>query len=245
MTSEPLLSLEGVHSSYGQTPVLHGVSMAVQDGEVASLIGRNGAGKTTTLRTIMGIVEPTSGTIRFGGEDIVGLPEYRTTRKGIRYVPEDRQIYPDLSVTENLQMGQLGGGESLFTTEEVFERFPRLRERRGQSGSQLSGGEQQMLAIARALLSETALLLLDEPTEGLAPQIVADVLDIIETLSEEGITVLLVEQNIQAALTVAENHHIIDRGEIVYEGTSDELMNDQRVQQQYLGVTGTDALGEG
>jgi len=244
MTSELLLSLEDVRASYGPTPVLHGVSLTVRNGEVASLIGRNGAGKTTTLRAIMGIVTPTSGTIRFDGDDIVDLPEHRTTREGIRYVPEDRQIYPDLSVTENLQMGTLGGGNPLFTTEEVFERFPRLRERRGQNGSQLSGGEQQMLAIARALLSETELLLLDEPTEGLAPQIVADVLDIIETISDEGITVLLVEQNIQAALTVAENHHIIDRGEIVYEGTSDELTNDERVQQRYLGVASTDALGE-
>lgn len=244
MSSEPLLSVEDIHASYGQTPVLNGVSLSVEDGEVASLIGRNGAGKTTTLRTIMGIVRPDSGVVRFNGEEITGLPEYRTTRKGIRYVPEDRQVFPDLSVTENLQMGTISGGNPLFTVDEVFERFPRLRERRGQSGSQLSGGEQQMLAIARALLSETSLLLLDEPTEGLAPQIVADVLDIITTISQEGVTVLLVEQNIRAALTVAENHHIIDRGQIVYEGTSDELVSDDDIQQRYLGVGTTDVLGE-
>lgn len=237
MTSNPLLSIKDIHASYGPTPVLHGVSLSIRDGEVASLIGRNGAGKTTTLRTVMGIVTPDRGVIEFNGEEITGLPEHQTTRKGIRYVPEDRQIFPDLSVTENLAMGQIGGGEPLFTTEEVFERFPRLQERRGQDGSQLSGGEQQMLAIARALLSETKLLLLDEPTEGLAPQIVADVLDIIETISSEGITVLIVEQNIRAALTVAEHHHIIDRGEIVYKGTGDELIDDEHIQQQYLGVT--------
>jgi len=241
MTSEPLLSVEDIYTSYGETPVLQGVSLEVEDGAVASLIGRNGAGKTTTLRAIMGIVRPDSGVVRFDGEEITGLPEYRTTRKGIRYVPEDRQIFPDLSVTENLQMGTISGGDPLFTIDEVFERFPRLCERRGQNGSQLSGGEQQMLAIARALLSETDLLLLDEPTEGLAPQIVADVLHIIESISKEGVTVLLVEQNIRAALTVAEHHHIIDRGRIVYEGTTDALTNDDEIQQQYLGV-GTDKV---
>lgn len=244
MSSE-LLVLDDVHAAYESTPVLRGVDISVADGEVVSLIGRNGAGKTTTLRAIMGILTPTKGQVRFAGEDITGSPEYVTTRKGVRYVPEDRQIYPDLSVTENLRMGQIGGGDGLFSFEEVFERFPRLRERRGQKGSQLSGGEQQMLAIARALLSETELLLLDEPTEGLAPQIVADVLEIIETISGEGVTVLLVEQNIQAALTVANRHHIIDKGQIVYEGTTDELVDDESVQQQYLGVSTAESVEDG
>jgi len=237
MISKPLLVVDEITASYGTTTVLRDISLSVNDGEVVSLIGRNGAGKTTTLRAILGILIPERGRVRFRGEDITDMPEYRTTRKGIRYVPEDKQIFPDLTVTENLEMGQVSGGEPLFTIEDVFERFPRLRERQGQKGSQLSGGEQQMLAIARALLSETEILLLDEPTEGLAPQIIADVLDIIEALSSEGITVLLVEQNIKAALTVANRHHIIDKGQIVYEGTSDELVADEDVQQQYLGVS--------
>jgi len=242
MTSEPMLSVEDIHAAYDSAPIIQGVSLSIYDGEVISLIGRNGAGKTTTLRAITGIIGPTHGQVRFRGEDITGMPDYRTTRKGIRYVPEDRQIFPDLKVTENLRMGQVSGGEGLFSLEEVFDRFPRLRERRGQKGSQLSGGEQQMLAIARALLSETHLLLLDEPTEGLAPQIVADVLEIIEDVSAAGVTVLLVEQNIRAALTTANRHHIISKGEIVYKGTTDNLAYDEEIQRQYLGVGMT---GEG
>jgi branched-chain amino acid transport system ATP-binding protein len=238
--SDPLLSLDDVHASYGESHILRGVSMAVDPGEVVSLVGRNGAGKTTTLRSIVGVLEPTHGTVTFDGEDVTRLPDHERVQRGIQYVPEDRQAFPDLTVDENLRMGDLrSDGEGIYTIDEVYDVFPRLRERRSQSASHLSGGEQQMLVIARSLVGETDLLLLDEPTEGLAPQIVRDVLDVIDRIRDEGVTILLVEQNVHAAMETADRHYVIDRGQIVFEGDSAALEANQEVQERHLGVGAT------
>ncbi|WP_323192183.1 ABC transporter ATP-binding protein [Halostella sp. PRR32] len=238
--TDPLLSLEDVHASYGESHILRGVSMEVSPGEVVSLVGRNGAGKTTTLRSIVGVLEPTRGTVTFDGEDVTHLPDHERVQRGIQYVPEDRQAFPDLTVDENLRMGDLrSGGEGIYTIDEVYDVFPRLRERQSQSASHLSGGEQQMLVIARALVGETELLLLDEPSEGLAPQIVRDVLDVIDRIRDEGVTILLVEQNVHAAMETADRHYVIDRGQIVFEGDTAALEGDREVQEKHLGVGAT------
>jgi branched-chain amino acid transport system ATP-binding protein len=235
--SGALLSVDGIDAAYGQSRILRDLSLSVDRGEVVSLVGRNGAGKTTTLRAIVGILTPSAGTVTFDGEDITHLPDYETVARGIQYVPEDRQVFPDLTVDENLRMGQLRNeGAGTLTTDEVFERFPRLRERRSNRGSQLSGGEQQMLVIARALVGRTELLLLDEPTEGLAPRIVEDVIDIVETISDEGVTILLVEQNVQAAMAVADRHYVINKGQNVFEGTTPEVRAADDVLERHLGV---------
>ena len=231
-----LLALDDVHAGYDQGNVLRGVSLDVQEGQVVSLIGRNGVGKTTTLRTIVGVLEPSRGTITFDGEDVTALPDHARVRRGISYVPEDRQVFPALTVAENLRMGAIGSEGGVFTPEEVYDLFPRLDERRSHTGLQLSGGEQQMVAIARALLGRTKILLLDEPSEGLAPQIVEDVLGAIEAISGEGVTVLLVEQNIRAAKRVADHHYVLHKGEIVFDGSTAELNDAESVQQQFLGV---------
>jgi branched-chain amino acid transport system ATP-binding protein len=232
-----LLSVDGIDAAYGQSRILRDLSLSVDRGEVVSLVGRNGAGKTTTLRAIVGILTPSAGTVTFDGEDITDLPDYETVARGIQYVPEDRQVFPDLTVDENLRMGQLRNeGAGTLSTDEVFERFPRLRERRSNRGSQLSGGEQQMLVIARALVGRTELLLLDEPTEGLAPRIVEDVIDIVETISDEGVTILLVEQNVQAAMAVADRHYVINKGQNVFEGTTPEVRAADDVLERHLGV---------
>lgn len=236
MTPEPLLDVERIDTSYGQSHVLRSVSLDLDDGEVVGLLGRNGAGKTTTLRSIAGVVKPHGGAIYFDGEDISGLPEYQISRRGISYVAEERAIFPDLTVLENLKMGAVKSGEGLFSIEEVLETLPRLEERSRLKASNLSGGEQQMLVIARALLSPTELLLLDEPTEGLAPQIVEDILAVIRRIRDEDVAILLVEQNVNAVLDLSDRNYIINKGEIMYEGTSAELRADEAVQEQYLGV---------
>lgn len=236
MSDEPLLSLEDLHASYGESLILRGVNMHVDIGEVVSLVGRNGVGKTTMLRSIVGVLSPHQGRIVLDGENLVSLPEYKTVQRGVSYVPEDRQVFPDLTVAENLKMGNFKSKGGIFDMEEVFEEFPRLQERSNQRASTLSGGEQQMLVIARALLTRTKILLLDEPTEGLAPQIVDDVLDIIFDLKERGVTVLLVEQNVAAAMEVADRHYILESGEIVFQGSNQELESSPDVQEQYLGV---------
>jgi len=236
--SDPLLELDDVTAGYGETTVLRDLSLHVEQGEVVSLVGRNGAGKTTTLRTINGIVHPTTGTVRYAGEDISALDPAETARRGISLVPEQRQIFPELSVMENLRLAEFGGSDEAdsLSVDEVLEMFENLRERTGNAGSSLSGGEQQMLAIARALVAGADLVLLDEPTEGLAPYIVQDVIDIVGQLNERGITVLLVEQNVHVALELADRNYVIDQGEIVWEGTSDDLETNTRVLDRYLGV---------
>ena len=231
-----LLSVEDVYASYGKSTVLRGVSLDVDRGEVVSLLGRNGAGKTTTLRTVAGVMHPSRGSITFDGEEIGDLEDYEISRLGVSYVAEERAIFPDLTVEENLKMGAVRGGDAIMTREEVYDLLPRLEERRTFAASNLSGGEQQMLVIARALLSRTELLLLDEPTEGLAPQIVERIRELIEHVAEQGVTILLVEQNLEVAIETADRGYIIDKGEIVYSGPIDELADDEAIQREYLGV---------
>ncbi|WP_256300129.1 ABC transporter ATP-binding protein [Haloarchaeobius salinus] len=236
-----LLELEDVHAGYGETEVLSGVTMDVEEGEVVTLVGRNGVGKTTTLRSIVGVVEPTAGEIRFHGEDITGSPSEAVARDGIGFVPEERRVFPGLTVTENLKMGRFGGADTAHrrSVEDIWEldAFENLRERKDSRGTDLSGGEQQMLAIARALVAGADLLLLDEPTEGLAPIIVERVADLVTELNEEGITVLLVEQNVAVASALADRVYILDKGEIVYEGTPEELDANEEVRDRHLGVS--------
>ncbi|EMA45303.1 ABC transporter ATP-binding protein [Halococcus saccharolyticus] len=235
--SDPLLSVEDVHAGYGLTEVLQGVSFDVDRGSVVALVGRNGVGKTTTLRTIVGNLTPTSGRITFDGEDVTGLATEKTVRKGITFVPEDRRVFPGLTVRENIEMGQHGvSAADGPTVDEVLDRFENLREREGSYGSVLSGGEQQMLAIARALVADPDLLLLDEPTEGLAPFIVREIEDIIRELNDDGITVLLVEQNIPVALDVADHAHILAQGEIVHSGPAAAVRDDDELLDRHLGV---------
>lgn len=240
MSTDPLLSLRDLHAGYGETQVLHGVSLDVEPGEVVSLIGRNGAGKTTTLKAIAGSVPAWSGDVVYDGESIVGSSPAEIARAGIALVPEERRVFPGLTVEENLRMGELGGSRhgERWSMERVYDTFESLRERTHSNGAQLSGGEQQMLSIARALVSGPRLLLLDEPTEGLAPIIVERVQSVIEDLKATGLTVLLVEQNVRVALALADRHYILDQGEIVYTGTSEDLQSDQTVLDRHLGVTG-------
>ena len=238
-TVDPLLELAGVRAAYGETRVLHGVDLHVDAGEIVALVGRNGAGKTTTLRTITGAVTPTSGTITFDGEDVTGLTPTETARAGISLVPEDRRVFPGLTVRENLQIAEHGGAADARrrSIEEVLGMFENLTEREHNLGAALSGGEQQMLSVARALVAGGDLLLLDEPTEGLAPNIVRNVADLIGDLNDEGMTVLLVEQNVEVALTLADRVYVLDQGEIVYEGTPEQLRAEEDVMARHLGVT--------
>ena len=239
MIGGPLLTLEDVDAGYGETQVLRNVSLSVEEGRIVSLVGRNGAGKTTTLRTIMGNVFPTAGTINFRGEEITSLDPVDTARSGIALVPEERRIFPELTVRENLELAAYGGAADRdgLSIDAVLDRFESLADRMDNPGSSLSGGEQQMLTIGRALVSGADLFLLDEPTEGLAPYIVQDVVDAVRDLNDRGITVLLVEQNVHVALELADRNYVIDRGEIVWEGTSRELETDEEVLDTYLGIT--------
>ncbi len=233
-----LLALEDVHGYYGEAHVLQGVSLAVGEGEIVTLVGRNGAGKTTTLRAIMGIVRPRRGRVLFRGEDIAGLPTHRIARLGIAWIPEERRVLPNLTVLENLRLGLLGAGRrgADGVIEEALDHFPRLRERIGHRGDQLSGGEQQMLAIARGLVSRPALMLVDEPTEGLAPLLVRNLTEILAAINRRGTTILLVEQSLEVALELSHRLYVIDQGRIRFEGTPDRLRDDPAVQQRFLGV---------
>jgi branched-chain amino acid transport system ATP-binding protein len=245
-----LLTVESVDAYYGESHILRGLSMDVREGETCALLGRNGAGKTTTLRSISGARPPTirDGTVRFRGEDVTDLETEDIAMKGVAIVPEERRVFPNLTVEENLHLAQVSRNRSnLFgrnlgkvrdtrPLEELYDTFPRLDERRGQDAGTLSGGEQQMLAIARALRQNPDLLMLDEPYEGLAPQIIEDVEDAIARINEEGTTILLVEQNAAAALQIADRSYIVDQGEIVFEGTATELREDDETRQRYLGV---------
>jgi branched-chain amino acid transport system ATP-binding protein len=232
-----LLELADVHTYYGEAHILQGLSLTVSEGEVVTLIGRNGAGKTTTLRSIMGIAPPRRGQVRLRGQDVDALPTHEIVRKGIAWVPEERRVLPNLTVLENLRLGWLGartnGG---FTVDEVFEYFPRLRERIAHLGRHLSGGEQQMLAIARALVARPSLMLVDEPTEGLAPMLVQSLTGILAAINRRGTTILLVEQSLEVALALAHRVYVIDQGRIQFEGTPEALRQDPTIQQRFLGV---------
>jgi branched-chain amino acid transport system ATP-binding protein len=234
----PMLELRDVSSGYGAIDALRGVSIAVGQGEVVTLIGANGAGKSTTLRNITGLVPIRTGEILFEGRSLVGVPTHLITGMGISLVPEGRAIFANLTVSENLDMGaylRTDGAENARTLERVFKLFPRLAERRKQLGGTLSGGEQQMLAIGRALMARPRLLLLDEPSLGLAPILVHTILTAIDEISREGTTILLVEQNAKAALMHSHRGYVLETGAIVMEGPSEQLAADPRVKEAYLG----------
>jgi branched-chain amino acid transport system ATP-binding protein len=230
-----VLELAGIDTYYGQTQILRGVSLSVEEGKIVTLLGRNGMGKTTTVRSIMGLTPARAGCITFGKVDITRMKHFRIARMGLALVPQGRQIFASLSVKENLTMGMRGEG---FTLEKIYEYFPVLKERLKHRGNQLSGGEQQMLAIARALLANPKLMLLDEPSEGLAPKIVEEVRDIVLKLKEMGLSVLLVEQNLSLALGASDYAYVMSRGEIVYEGATAELAQNEAILAEYIGVSG-------
>ena len=236
--SEPLLRLSGVHTSYGHVHALRDVSLEVRPGEIVTLIGSNGAGKTTTLRTISGMTRPQQGEVWFAGQRLDGLPAHTVAARGLGHVPEGRRIFPQLTVEENLDIGAyLEPDPQRIATRKakVFELFPRIAERRKQDGGTLSGGEQQMLAIGRALMREPRLLLLDEPTLGLAPVIVEQIFAIIRTLHAGGMTILLVEQNARQALQLAHRAYVLQTGNITLQGPARELAENPDVQKSYLG----------
>ena len=228
-----MLEVEGVHTYYGESHILHGVSLHVGRGEAVALLGRNGVGKTTLIRSVVGFTAPRDGAIRFDGQPIHALPPYRIAQRGIGLVPQGRRIFAPLTVTENLLLGARSGG---WSPERVYEVFPRLRERGLQDGGSLSGGEQQMLALARALMTNPRLLLLDEPSEGLAPLIVREIGRILVRLKGEGLSILLVEQNVPLALRVADRVYVMSKGQIVYHGTPAELDATEDVKRRFLGV---------
>ena len=234
-----LLAVEDIHTYYGEAHILQGVSLAAGEGEVVTLIGRNGAGKTTTLRSIMGIARPRRGHVRLRGDDITALDTHAIARRGIAWVPEERRVLPNLTVLENLRLGMLGGsgtnGDATLL-EEVFGYFPRLRERIDHRGRFLSGGEQQMLAIARGLVSRPSVMLVDEPTEGLAPMLVQNLTEILAAINRRGTTILLVEQTLEVALRLSHRLYVMDQGQIQFEGTPDQLRRDPTIQQRFLEI---------
>ena len=234
-----LLAVEGLHAHYGKSHVLHGVSLGVDAGEIACLLGRNGVGKSTTLKSIMGLVAPSAGSVTFKGSPIAGLPPYRVARLGLGYVPEERRIFPTITVKENLLMGIKPGApprDGGWTLERVYEFFPRLRERGRQRAGTLSGGEQQMLTIGRTLMGNPQVLLVDEPTEGLAPMVVEQVERILGEIHRSGTPVLLVEQSMETALALAHRVYVMSKGQIVFSGTMADLQANAEVRKQYLEV---------
>ncbi|MBQ6411393.1 MAG: ABC transporter ATP-binding protein [Atopobiaceae bacterium] len=232
-----MLKVSDLHVHYGSIHAVKGISFEVNEGEIVTLIGANGAGKSTTLNTVCGLLHPTSGSVEFEGESIVGVPAPRMVSRGIAKCPEGRRIFTGMTVSENLEMGAFtrSDAEAKETMELVFGRFPRLDERRWQSGGTLSGGEQQMLAMGRALMSKPKLLMLDEPSLGLAPILVKEIFDIIKVLHEQGTTILLVEQNARMALSIADRAYVLETGEVSMEGVARDLLHDERVQKAYLG----------
>ena len=233
-----LLNIEKVNAHYGVIQALKEVSFSLMEGEIVTLIGANGAGKSTSLNTISGLLHPTSGQITFLGEDITGTAPQEIVGKGLIQVPEGRRIFPSMSVWENLEIGAYtlkDRGRIAQNMERVFERFPRLRERRDQPGGTLSGGEQQMLAIARGLMADPKVLLLDEPSMGLAPILVEQIFDIIREINDSGTSILLVEQNALMALSIADRGYVLDSGRVVLEGQADDLLANEMVINAYLG----------
>ena len=231
-----MLKVEDIHVYYGNIHAVKGISFHVDEGEIVSLIGANGAGKSTVLKTISGVLRAKSGSISFLGHDITKVEAHKIVRQGIAHVPEGRRIFLKMTVMENLEMGAFTRKEvSKEDVEKVFERFPRLKERQSQIAGTLSGGEQQMLAIARGLMSEPKVLLLDEPSLGLAPLIVNDIMSIIKNINQEGIAVLLVEQNARKALAIADHACVLERGRVVKRGTGAELAADEEIIASYLG----------
>lgn len=236
----PLLELENVHTYYGHIHALKGLSLSVEEGEIVTLIGANGAGKTTTLRTISGLLHPHHGSVRLAGEDMSAYKPNEIVAKGVIQVPEGRRVFGRLTVTENLEMGaftRTDPREIAQTMERVFALFPRLKERRSQLAGTLSGGEQQMLAMGRAMMAHPKVLLMDEPSMGLAPVLVDSIYDTIQELHRSGTTILLVEQNARMALQVADRGYVLQTGEIVLSGTATDLRQNEMVRKAYLGIT--------
>jgi branched-chain amino acid transport system ATP-binding protein len=231
-----LLTVDDIHTYYGEAHILQGVSLTVGEGEVVTMIGRNGAGKTTTLLSIMGIARARRGAVRLGGADITQLPTHDIVRRGIGWVPEERRVLPNLTVLENLRLGMMAsdGAGSEQRLDEALEFFPRLRERIAQRGRFLSGGEQQMLAIARGLVARPRIMLVDEPTEGLAPLLVHALTDILREINKRGTTILLVEQTLEVAMALSHRLYVMDQGRIQFEGTPDALRQDPTIQQRFL-----------
>lgn len=233
-----MLEVKDLHVHYGVIEAIKGISFEVNKGEVIALIGANGAGKTTTLHTISGLIKPSAGTVLFEGKDIVKIPGHKIVSLGMAHVPEGRRVFAQLSVYENLLMGaytRKDKEEIQNSLQTVYDRFPRLEERKNQMAGTLSGGEQQMLAMGRALMSNPGIILMDEPSMGLSPIFVNEIFDIIQKVSEAGTTVLLVEQNAKKALSIADRAYVLETGKIVLEGKADELMNDDSIKKAYLG----------
>ena len=236
-----MLEVRDIHSYYGKSHILHGVSLDLQEGELVCLLGRNGVGKSTTLKSIMGVVRPKQGSIRFNDQELVGKAPYQIAHIGVGYVPEDRRIFRSLTVHENLLMGIKSGkkeakGEGGWTIERAYQLFPKLALRRNNKGGHLSGGEQQMLTVVRTLMGNPQVILVDEPTEGLAPLIVKDVLDMLSTVRKSGVTVLMVEQNFKAAIKLADRFYIMSKGQMVFEGDTAALLAAEDVRKNYLEV---------
>ncbi|CAG9167711.1 ABC transporter ATP-binding protein [Cupriavidus pampae] len=229
-----MLDVQDLHGYYGKSHVLQGVSLSVGDGELVTLLGRNGAGKSTTLKAIAGIVAPRGGRVMFRGKDVTGKPAFRTASEGLCFVPEHRGIFKLLTVEENLKLAARKA--SPWQLEDVYRIFPRLHERRRNGGAQLSGGEQQMLAIGRALMNHPRLLMLDEPVEGLAPVIVEEIVAQLKVIKAAGVPILLVEQNLEVCMQLANRHVLIEQGKVVYTGTNEAFRHDDAVKDLYLGV---------
>ncbi len=234
-----MLEVSNLNAWYKRAHVLQGVEFTVGEGEAVCLIGRNGAGKTTTLRSIMGLVAKRTGSVRFKGEDILAQPTHTRLARGLAYVPEDRRIVPGLSVLDNLRLGLVASpnrSRESFIIDRIAETFPRLKERLHQAGDTLSGGEQQMLAIARAMAADPQLIMLDEPSEGIMPVLVDEMFELFARLKREGLTILLVEQNVERALQLADRAYILDQGEIVHAGMASALLADSEIQERYCAV---------
>ena len=238
MNAAPLLSLDGVHAHYGKSHILHGVSFDVGRNEVVSLLGRNGSGRSTTMKAIMGLVPPSAGDIRLNDRALAGARPYAICRAGLAYVPEEREVFANLTVDENLRMGEQPAvdGATTWTVEQMFDYFPRLKERRNTKAGSLSGGEQQMLTMCRSLLGNPLVILIDEPTEGLAPKIVAQVGECIRDMHRRGVSVVLVEQKLAIALKVSTRVCVMGHGSIVFEGTPQELAANEALLSEWLAV---------
>jgi len=234
-----ILEVQDLYTSYGLSQILFGISITVDEGECVSLLGRNGVGKTTTLRSIMGLTPPRRGTVRFRGQDITGQPAYRIARLGVGFVPEERRIFPDLSVRENLEVGRKAAATShatAWTVEQVYDIFPVLANLNDRKGGYLSGGEQQMLTVGRTLMGNPDLILLDEPSEGLAPLVVRDLSEQIQRLKESGITILLCEQNAKFAIALSDRAYVLEKGQVRFSGTIEDLRGNDDIRQQYLAL---------
>jgi branched-chain amino acid transport system ATP-binding protein len=234
-----MLKVEQLNAWYDRSHVVQGLDFEVKQGEIVTLMGRNGAGKTTTLRTLMGLVDKRSGRVLFDGQDILPLPTHARFHQGLAYVPEDRRIVASLSVLENLHLGLIASkqrGDMNAMVDEIAQTFPRLKERLHQDGSSLSGGEQQMLAIARAMMAKPRMILLDEPSEGIMPILVDEMFELFANMRKQGITILLVEQNVERALGISDRAYILDQGQIVHHGSAADLLADAEIQEKYCAV---------